>query len=255
MNAVVEMKAEQQSTAVVPMNPMQMLGHAVQQGMPIETLRELMQLKKEWEADEARKAFVAAMAAFKADPPELVKDKHVSYENKTGKLTKYDHATLGGVCTAIIKGLAEHGISHRWETAQQDNRIKVTCILTHAQGHSESVSLHSGADDSGGKNSIQAIGSAVTYLQRYTLLAATGLAALDQDDDGDASGNDAGKPAAAMPADYKEWQKHMMTTAKDGTAKLQEAWNKTAQELRDFATQHDVTWWQATKKSAAKVQS
>jgi len=185
MNAVVEMKTEHVAQPV--MNPMQMLGHAVQQGMPIETLRELMQLKKEWEADEARKAFVAAMAAFKANPPELVKDKHVSYENKTGKLTEYDHATLGGICSAIIKGLAEHSISHRWETAQQDNRIKVTCVLTHAQGHSESVSLHSAADDSGGKNSIQAIGSAVTYLQRYTLLAATGLAALDQDDDGKGS--------------------------------------------------------------------
>lgn len=187
MNAVVvDNSVDQRSVPVAQpsMNPMQMLGHAVQQGMPIETLRELMQLKKEWEADEARKAFVAAMAAFKANPPELVKDKRVSYENKTGKLTQYDHATLGGVCAALIKGLAAHGISHRWETAQQDNRIKVTCVLTHAQGHSENVSLHSAADDSGGKNSIQAIGSAVTYLQRYTLLAATGLAALDQDDDG-----------------------------------------------------------------------
>lgn len=183
MNAVVEMNPERNVPVAQPMNPMQMLGHAVQQGMPIETLRELMQLKKEWEADEARKAFVAAMAAFKANPPEIVKDKHVEFATNKGT-TAYDHATLGGVCAAIIKGLAAHSISHRWETAQQDNRIKVTCVLTHAQGHSESVSLHSEADNSGGKNNIQAIGSAVTYLQRYTLLAATGLAALDQDDDG-----------------------------------------------------------------------
>lgn len=188
MNAVVaETRPEPQSTALVPTNPMQMLAVAVQQGMPIETLRELMQLKKEWEADEARKAFVAAMAAFKANPPEIVKDKHVSFTTQKGT-TAYDHATLGGVCSAIIRGLAGHGISHRWEVAQQDNRIKVTCVLTHAQGHSESVSLNAGADDSGGKNSIQAIGSAVTYLQRYSLLAATGLAAMDQDDDGQKAG-------------------------------------------------------------------
>lgn len=183
MNAMVESTPVERALTVQPMNPMQMLGHAVQQGMPIETLRELMQLKKEWEADEARKAFVAAMAAFKANPPEIVKDKHVEFATSKGT-TAYDHATLGGVCAAIIKGLAAHSISHRWETAQQEARIKVTCVLTHAQGHSESVSLHSEADNSGGKNNIQAIGSAVTYLQRYTLLAATGLAALDQDDDG-----------------------------------------------------------------------
>lgn len=183
MNAVANIEPAQNLPVAQPMNPMQMLGHAVQAGMPIETLRELMKLKQEWEADEARKAFVAAMAAFKANPPELVKDKHVEFTTSKGT-TAYDHATLGGICAAIIKGLAAHGISHRWETAQQEGRIKVTCVLTHAQGHSESVSLHSAADDSGGKNSIQAIGSAVTYLQRYTLLAATGLAALDQDDDG-----------------------------------------------------------------------
>lgn len=187
MNAVANIEPVQNLPVAQPaMNPMQMLGHAVQQGMPIETLRELMQLKKEWEADEARKAFVAAMAAFKANPPEIVKDKHVEFTTSKGT-TAYDHATLGGLCAAIIKGLAAHGISHRWETAQQENRIKVTCVLTHAQGHSESVSLHSESDNSGGKNNIQAIGSAVTYLQRYTLLAATGLAALDQDDDGKGS--------------------------------------------------------------------
>ncbi len=37
-------------------------------------------------------------------------------------------------------------------------------------------------DNSGGKNSIQAIGSAVTYLQRYTLLLLCGLAAHEHDD-------------------------------------------------------------------------
>ena len=36
---------------------------------------------------------------------------------------------------------------------------------------------------SGSKNSIQAVGSTVTYLQRYTLLAVTGLAAKGQDSD------------------------------------------------------------------------
>lgn len=184
MSAVVEQTREPQSTAVVTANPMQMLAQAVAQGMPIEVLRDLMTLKKEWEADEARKAFVGAMAAFKSDPPEIIKDKHVAYQKKDGNWTEYDHASIGQVCAAVIQGLAKVGISHRWELAQNDKQIKVTCVLTHAQGHSESVSMHSAADDSGGKNSIQAIASAVTYLQRYTLLSATGLAAIDSDDDG-----------------------------------------------------------------------
>lgn len=156
---------------------------AAMENFDVDKLEKLLAVKERWDANESRKAFTAAMANFKSNPPEIVKDKHVAFQTSKGT-TEYDHATLGGMCAAIVKGLSQHGISHRWDVAQSDNRIKVTCILTHEQGHSESVSLNSAADDSGGKNSIQAIGSAVTYLQRYTLFAATGLAAEDSDDDG-----------------------------------------------------------------------
>jgi enoyl-[acyl-carrier-protein] reductase (NADH) len=56
-------------------------------------------------------------------------------------------------------------------------------VITHEQGHSETTSLSAGADDSGKKNNIQAIASTVSYLERYTFLAATGLTAKDMDDD------------------------------------------------------------------------
>ena len=62
--------------------------------------------------------------------------------------------------------------------------IRVTCVLSHILGHSERVTLQASPDQSGGKNNIQAVGSTVTYLERYTLLAVTGLATAEQDDDG-----------------------------------------------------------------------
>lgn len=179
MSAVIESQAQQP----VAVTPMQMLAAALERGSDMEQLQKLMDLQERWEAQQARKAFVQAMAQFKANPPEIVKRKHVSFQTSRG-ITEYDHATLADVCAAAIQGLAKVGISHRWDVNQDGGRVQVTCILTHQQGHSESVSLSSGVDDSGGKNAIQAIGSAVTYLQRYTLLAATGLAAKDQDDDG-----------------------------------------------------------------------
>lgn len=179
-NAVIEARPEPQTTAVTPM---QMLAHAMERGADLDQLQKLMDLQERYEANQARKAFVQAMADFKASPPEILKRKHVEYTTSKGT-TKYDHATLADVCTAAIQGLARVGISHRWDVKQDGGRIQVTCILTHQQGHSESVSMSSGVDDSGGKNAIQAIGSATTYLSRYTLLAATGLAAADMDDDG-----------------------------------------------------------------------
>jgi hypothetical protein len=146
-------------------------------------LEKLLDVKERWEREEARKAFVRALNAFKAEPPTITKNKHVGYESKGGR-TEYDHATLDHICNQIAPALAEHGLSHRWKVEQGQQGISVTCVLTHEAGHSEEVTLTAAADQSGGKNSIQAVGSTQTYLQRYTLLAATGLAAADQDDDG-----------------------------------------------------------------------
>ena len=143
-------------------------------------LAALLAVKKDWEADEARKAFVVALNAFKANAPKIIKDKQVTFGT-----TKYKHALAGNASEQIGAALAEHDISHRWDVVQLDSGlIKVTCILTHAQGHSERVTLQAAPDVSGSKNSIQAIGSTVSYLQRYSMFAATGLVPKDADDDG-----------------------------------------------------------------------
>lgn len=170
-------------TELAPVAPQQLLQMAVQQGANLEQLKQLMDLQERWERNEARKAFVHAMNQFKANPPVIEKNKHVKFGQ-----TEYDHATLDHVCKQVTKGLGEHGISHRWRVDQENGSIKVVCILTHEMGHSEETALIGSPDTSGSKNGIQAIGSTVTYLQRYTLLAATGLAASNGDDDGSSSG-------------------------------------------------------------------
>ena len=169
----------QESLPANPVTPMDMLQMAVQQGADLDKLEKLMDLQQRWEANQSRKAFVAALNAFKAAPPKLTKNKDVAYGN-----TKYSHASLDHVSAAIGKALSDNGLSHRWDTEQQQGVIRVTCILTHDAGHTERTTLEAGADQSGQKNSIQAIGSTISYLQRYTLLAATGMAVGDQDDDG-----------------------------------------------------------------------
>jgi ERF superfamily len=160
------------------LTPVELLRIAVSQNADIDKLTKLMDLQERWERNEAKKAFVVAMNAFKANPPAITKNKHVHFGQ-----TDYDHATLDHVCDAVTKGLSAHHISHRWAVAQDGGTIKVTCILTHDLGHSEETSLTGAPDTSGNKNSIQAIGSTVTYLQRYTLMSATGLAASNGDDD------------------------------------------------------------------------
>jgi len=176
--------------------PMVLLQMAMDQGADLEKLTKLMDLQERWEANEAHKAFVAALAAFKAHPPVLEKNKTVDYTSKsTGNRTTYKHATLDEVAIQIGEALAPHGLSFRWNVEQAGGRVKVTCILQHAMGHSETVTMDGPLDDSGQKNAIQQAGSTVTYLERYTLLAITGMAVKDQDNDG------RGAPPLGLPED------------------------------------------------------
>lgn len=163
--------------------PMTMLQMAVSQGADLDKLEKLMQLQERWEANEARKAYVVAMNAFKESPPTIFKTKNVSFGN-----TSYHHALLDNAVEGIGAALSKHGLSFRWSCEQLEGGvIRVTCIITHCQGHSEKTYLQAGGDQSGGKNNIQAIGSTVSYLERYTLFAATGMAAKGMDDDGKGS--------------------------------------------------------------------
>lgn len=151
-------------------------------------LDQLLAVKERWDATEARKAFVAAMAAFKAEPMEIVKRKLVSFTTRDGDTTSYKHAELADVTAVVCPALAKHGLSHAWNVQQANAQISVTCTITHELGHSESVTLSGPPDQSGKKNAIQQVASTVTYLQRYTLLAICGLATTGMDDDGRAGG-------------------------------------------------------------------
>ena len=165
--------------------PNDMLQMLIERNADLEMVKQFMDLRDREEAREAKNAYTAAMAAFKLNPPEIEKDKQVGFDSKKPGVasTSYSHASLGNVSTRINKGLGEHKLSAAWKTEQGEGGITVTCTITHAMGHSESTSLKANADNTGNKNSIQAIGSTISYLERYTLLALTGLATKDMDDD------------------------------------------------------------------------
>ena len=163
--------------------PAKLLALAIANQTPPETLAKLMDLQERWEKNTARKEYVAAMSEFKKSaPPAILKHSKVDFTTGKGR-TNYNYANLGDVTTQVTPLLAKHGLHAAWETAMpQNGPISVTCHITHSAGHRESVTLSGPADMSGNKNAMQAIGSAVTYLQRYTLLAALGLATMEDDD-------------------------------------------------------------------------
>lgn len=163
--------------------PADLVRYALESGADLDRLERLMELQLKWEANQARKAFVEAMSEFKLHPPTIYKDKHVEFRTDKG-ITAYDHATIGNVVEKVVAALAEHGFSHRWIPHRSEGgMISITCVITHKLGHSEETTLEAGLDQSGGKNNIQAMISTKSYLERHSLLAATGLATKDTPDD------------------------------------------------------------------------
>ena len=174
--------------AKIDHSPAGMYALAVANNQDIDKLSQMLDLQIRYEENEAKKAYHKAMSLFKSNPIEIDKDRHVKFELKNGGYTEYNHASLHNVATKISAAMSKFGLSAAWKTSQAEGGIiSVTCTITHELGHSESTTLSAGPDQSGGKNNIQAVGSTVSYLQRYTLLAITGLATRDMDDDGNGS--------------------------------------------------------------------
>lgn len=166
-----------------------MLQMAIQQGMPVESLKELVALRNDELRRLAKGEFVKAMARFQAIVPVIEKGKRVNFKSKDGNsVTDYKYAPLWQIDQIIKDPMQQCELSKRWQIKDvaESGRtiITVDCIITHSAGHSEITSMSGMPDDSGKKNSIQQRGSTITYLQRYTLIGALGLTTADEDNDG-----------------------------------------------------------------------
>lgn len=164
-------------------SPMGMMLAAVQQGATLEQVEKMMDLQERWAKAEAKKAYDAAFANFKAEAVKIIKGKDVT----DGPLKGKSYAELHDVVNAVTPALSKHGLSSSWKlTRDEKDWMEVTCYLRHVGGHEENVSMGGPPDNGGAKNAIQARASTKTYLERYTLKAITGLS--EQNDDTDGAG-------------------------------------------------------------------
>jgi hypothetical protein len=173
---IVPLPLENGGAVTSPITPQAMLGMAVARG-DTELAAKLMDLVERWEARQSRKSFEAAIADCRIKV--IIKNRKM--DAGTGR-TSYQYEDLAAIAETIGEELSTNGLSYRFRTHVDEKRISVTCIISHRDGHSEENTLSAPADTSGSKNAVQAIGSSLTYLQRYALKAALGLAAAVDDD-------------------------------------------------------------------------
>jgi hypothetical protein len=160
---------------------MELLGR----GATMDQMDRILAMHERLEATEALKAHNAAVASMTSEDIEVIKRKFVQFQNKSGGVTEYWHAELSDLTDAVRPHLSKYGLSMNWRpTHQERDWLEITCYLKHVRGHAESATLGGMPDSSGGKNSIQAIGSTATYLARYTAKLLLGIAEKGQDNDG-----------------------------------------------------------------------
>ncbi len=135
---------------------------------------------------------------------------HKSSENPYFK-SKY--ANLGTFIEASRPGLSKHGLAvfHRQEISEDGQNILV-CTLAHSSGQY----IESRYRVIPPKNDIQALGSYMTYLRRYSYVAICGLA--DTDDDGETAVSetrDTYAKGTALNTKYSPKEESYETISKD----------------------------------------
>lgn len=134
--------------------------------------------------DKIAAAFIAAKKAFGT----VLKD-------KTNPAFKSKYANLEACLDAVDDACLENGIALYQETFEDSTGVTVETVFLHSSGQSlRCGKLHVPA----AKQDPQGYGSALTYARRYSLLAACGIAA--EDDDGNAASHRKAAPAAEAPS-------------------------------------------------------
>ena len=163
-----------------------LLSLAIEKDLDIEKLERLIALRDRERADQAARAFAAAMAAFQQRCPAIDKGKLVDYVTKSGVRIHYRHAELKDIQAVIKPICGELGLSYSWTNVIQDRQLTTTCTVLHREGHSRSASFTCPVENSNpGMSDQQKPAGALTFGERYTIIQAFGLVTAEPDTDGE----------------------------------------------------------------------
>jgi hypothetical protein len=178
----------------------------------IDKMERLMQMHERLVARDAKAAYAAALAEMQPDLPVIGRNGTISVpakDGKTGHNTPY--ALWEDINEAIRPLLHKHGFALSFRIKKEADRVEVTSILSHRQGHSDETTLSLPMDTTGSKNNVQAIGSSISYGKRYGAMALLNITTRGEDDDARA----AGAPAAINDQQRTELDKLLDETASD----------------------------------------
>lgn len=159
---------------------------ALEMRTPVAELREIVALGAQIEARDARKAFFAAMAAFKKECPPIPrsssKEKDVT---GSGQQASYTWAKQDEIDRTISPCLTANGLSYSFDTDSDATHMTCVCTVRHDAGHEQSARVRVPLESKAGMSPVQKVGSAMQHATRYALILALGLSTTDETPDSD----------------------------------------------------------------------
>lgn len=173
----------------------------------LDLMREKRRMDEEDRKRAAELAFRRDFALFRGENISIPKSKYVD----RGRAGSFYQAEYGAVMRMLSPALSKHGFSVRhnevfgsrkWTTDGVENDVPwvyVTCYLEHKDGHVESLSLEGPPGDLSANTPVQNMQATGSYLKRQSVLAITGTATEDEDDE-----NRVGNKRKAQPEEPPE---------------------------------------------------
>ena len=161
-----------------------LIGQAISNSSSVETLQQLLSMRKELKAEWAKGEYDRAMRDFQGECPTIEKTKSVP--TRSGAVA-YKYAPIDSIINQVKPILQKHGFSYSSNMEFIENgtiKVKVTIKITHSVGHSEITEM---TVPLGNKTEImsqtQVVAAAQTFAKRYAFCNALGILSGDEDND------------------------------------------------------------------------
>lgn len=170
---------------------MQLIRHALEQGIDPEGLQKLVQLRDHMEDREAARAYLSALRDMQAKLRPLAKNSTASIKSNAGSWS-YRYTSLDYAEKMLRPLLDAHGFSYTFDCSFDERDVcTVTCYLHHQAGHTRTATFACPVDRTAKQiRPGQQSAVAMTYAKRHALLMVVGASSGEPDDDGAGLGID-----------------------------------------------------------------
>jgi hypothetical protein len=172
------------------------LQNAIDKGLPVETMKELLAMRSALKKEAAKEAFDDDMAKLQGAVPVIRKTKVVL--DKVGK-ERYRYAPIDSIVDQVKAYISRYGFSYSITTIQEGNtkELVAICTVKHRLGHAEESTFRVPVDTESYMTAPQKVGAALTFAKRYAFCNAFGI--MTGDGDTDAQGNEEEEKPHAQP--------------------------------------------------------